>query len=142
MASRTYNVGVVGYGMSANVFHIPFILSTPGLRLYAVVQRQPTTDKDARNDHPGIKSYRSMEELVNDHAVDVIIITTTPEVHYAQAKLALEMGKHVLLEKPATPTAEELESLIEIARKHNVKLCIYQSNPVSKSESHSTKWMN
>jgi predicted dehydrogenase len=130
MASKIFNVGVVGYGMSANVFHIPFIVSTPGLRLYAVVQRHPTTDKDARNDHPGIKSYRSVEDLTKDPAVDVVVITTTPEVHYAQAKLALEAGKHVLLEKPATPTAEELESLIEIAKKHNVKLCIYQSNPV------------
>jgi len=129
MASKIFNVGVVGYGMSANVFHIPFILSTSGLRLYAVVQRNPTPHKDAQNDHPGIKSYRSVEDLTKDPAVDVVVITTTPEVHYEQAKLALEAGKNVLLEKPATPTAEELEGLIEIAKKHNVKLCIYQSNP-------------
>jgi len=114
--------------MSANVFHIPFILSTPGLKLYAVVQRHPTSDRDAQKDHPGIKTYRSVEDLATDPAVDVVVITTTPEVHYAQTKLALEAGKHVLLEKPATPTAEELEDLIGIAKKKNVKLCIFQSN--------------
>lgn len=127
MAAKTSNVGVIGYGMSAHVFHIPFVLTTPGLKLYAVVQRNPTSDSDAAKDHPSIKSYRSAEQLVKDPEVDVVVITTTPEVHYAQAKLALEAGKHVLLEKPATPTAEELEDLINIAKKQNVKLCIFQS---------------
>ena len=127
MAPKKFNVAVIGYGLSAHVFHIPFILTTPGLSLYAVVQRHPTSDNDAARDHPGVKSYNSVEELMNDRQVDVVVITTTPEAHYAQAKLALEAGKHVLLEKPATPTAEELEDLDSIAKKHRVKLCIYQS---------------
>ena len=91
-----------------------------------MVQRHPTSDSDAQNDHPGIKGYRSAEDLANDPVVHVVVITTTPEVHYVQAKLALEAGKNVLLEKSATPTAEKLKDLIEIAKTHNVKSCIYQ----------------
>ena len=127
MTSKTFNVGVIGYGLSAHVFHIPFVLTTPGLKFYAVVQRNPTSDNDARKDYPGIQLYTSVDDLMKDPEVHAVIISTTPEVHYAQAKLALEAGKHVLLEKPATPTAEELEDLISIAKKHGVKLCIYQS---------------
>jgi hypothetical protein len=94
MASTTYNVGVIGYGMSAKTFHIPFILVVQSLKFYAIVQRNPTVDDNAATDYPGIKSYRTTEELVKDPAVDVVVITTVPESHFALTKLALEAGKH------------------------------------------------
>ena len=94
MASKTWNVGVVGYGFSAKVFHIPFVQEVPELKLYAVVQRTPKPDDDAEKDHPGIKSYRTTEEMVKDAGVDVVIITTAPDSHFELTKLALESGKH------------------------------------------------
>ena len=94
MAPTTWNLGVIGYGSSAKTFHIPFIQSVPELKLYAVVQRQPKPDDDAEKDHPGIKSYRTAEELVKDEGVNVVVITTDPVSHFALAKLALENGKH------------------------------------------------
>merc|ERR1712230_263617 len=47
MASKTYNVGVIGYGMSAKVFHIPLILRTPTFTLSAIVQRTPKPNDSA-----------------------------------------------------------------------------------------------
>lgn len=94
MASKTYNVGVVGYGFSAKIFHIPFVKEVPELKLYAVVQRTPKADDDAEKDHPGVKSFRTTEEMVQDSAIDVVIITTAPDSHFALSKLALEAGKH------------------------------------------------
>lgn len=94
MASKTYNVGIVGYGFSAKIFHIPFLKEVPELKLYAVVQRTPKQDDDAEKDHPGVKSFRTAEEMVQDPAVDVVIITTAPDSHFALSKLALEAGKH------------------------------------------------
>lgn len=90
----TWNVGVVGYGFSAKIFHIPFVLEVPEFNLYAIVQRTPKPEDDAEKDHPGIKSYRTAQELVQDAAVDVVIITTAPDSHYELTKLALENGKH------------------------------------------------
>jgi hypothetical protein len=94
MASKTWNVGIVGYGFSAKTFHIPFVQDVPQFKLYAVVQRTPKPDDDAEKDHPGIKSYRSAEDLVQDAGVDVVVITTAPDSHHYLAKLALENGKH------------------------------------------------
>lgn len=99
MASKTYNVGVVGYGFSAKIFHIPFVAEIPELKLHAVVQRTPKPEDDAAKDHPGIKSYRTADELVQDAAVDIVIITTAPDSHFALTKLALEAGKHGRLHK-------------------------------------------
>lgn len=94
MASKTWNVGIVGYGFSAKIFHIPFVQQIPELKLHSVVQRTPKPDDDAEKDHPGVKSYRTTEELVQDSAVDLVIVTTAPDSHFTLCKLALEAGKH------------------------------------------------
>lgn len=94
MASKTYKVGVIGYGFSAKIFHIPFINAVPELSFHAVVQRSPTEENNAEKDHPGVKSYRSTEEMLQDVDVEVVVVTTVPESHFALAKLSLEAGKH------------------------------------------------
>ncbi|KAJ6034779.1 uncharacterized protein N7446_009534 [Penicillium canescens] len=127
MASKTYNVGIVGYGFSAKIFHIPFVAEVPELKLYAVVQRTPKADDDAEKDHPGVKSFRTTEEMVQDPAIDIVIITTAPDSHFALSKLALEAGKHVVCEKPFTPTTQEADELIAIAKKNNKQLAVFQN---------------
>lgn len=94
MDGKSWNVGVVGYGMSAKTFHIPFVTQLPELKLYAVVQRSPTPADDAATDHPGIKAYRNAQDMVRDAAVDVVVVTTAPDSHFELVKLALAAGKH------------------------------------------------
>ncbi|ODA79058.1 hypothetical protein RJ55_04649 [Drechmeria coniospora] len=127
MASKTCNVGVVGYGMSAKVFHIPFITTTPQLRLHSIVQRAPRDGSSAPQDHPGVKHHTRVEALLADADVDVVVVTTPPNSHFELTKAALEAGKHVLTEKPFVPTAAEADELIAVARKHNRLLCVYQN---------------
>jgi predicted dehydrogenase len=94
MASKTYHVGIIGYGLSAKVFHIPLIETVSQFKLHAVVQRNPKPEDSAENDHPDIKSYRSVEEMLKDAAIDVVVVTTTPETHFQLTKVSLESGKH------------------------------------------------
>lgn len=94
MASKTFNVGIIGYGLSAKVFHIPLFETIPEFNLYAIVQRHPRPGDDASEDHPETKKYNTAEELVQDASVDVVVVTTTPAAHFELAKLALEHRKH------------------------------------------------
>lgn len=94
MSSKKFNVGIIGYGLSAKIFHIPFITYVPELNLHAIVQRSPKPDDDAEKDHPGVKSYRSIEDLLKDEIVDVVVVTTAPDQHFPLTKQALEAGKH------------------------------------------------
>ena len=94
MPSKIYNVAVIGYGLSTKVFHIPFILSVSQFKLHAIVQRNPKPEYDAEKHHPGVKGYRSAEEMLEDAAVDVVVVATTPESHFGLTKAALESGKH------------------------------------------------
>ena len=94
MTTGKYNVGIIGYGLSAKTFHIPFVNAVADFNLYAIVQRSPKSGDDAGKDHPGIKSYRSVDELINDDQVHVVIITTAPISHTDLAKQALQAKKH------------------------------------------------
>ena len=113
--------------MTLQVFHIPLIQVVPNLKFYAIVQRTPKPQDDAGKDYPGIKSYRSSEEVVADSEVDVVVVTTAPTSHYELAKLAMENGKHVIVEKPFTPSSQEASELIAIAKQHGRLLTVYQN---------------
>lgn len=128
MASTPYAVGIVGYGMSAKVFHIPLIqVLSKEFSLYAIVQRSPKHEDDCRKDHPNVKHFSDTHEFLDDPAVDVVIVTTTPPSHFAICKAALEVGKHVVVEKPFTPTSQEARELIRIAKEHRKVLTVYQN---------------
>ena len=67
----------------------------------------------------GYKSFDSIQELIA--AVDMVAIVTPTLSHFDCAKEAMEMGKHVFIEKPITKTVKEAEILIELSKKYNVK---------------------
>ena len=67
----------------------------------------------------GYTAFDSIEELID--AVDVVDIVTPTLSHFDCAKMAIEKGKHIFIEKPITKTIEEAEALIELAKKHQVK---------------------
>jgi scyllo-inositol 2-dehydrogenase (NADP+) len=112
------------FGMSGRVFHAPFLHLHKGFELHAVLER---TKNLASAIYPGIKTYRSLEELLNDPAIELVIINTPNFTHYEFAKQALRTGKHVVVEKPFTLTTEQADDLIKLAQQQNRKLSIYQN---------------
>ncbi|KAH6975305.1 hypothetical protein BKA56DRAFT_489836 [Ilyonectria sp. MPI-CAGE-AT-0026] len=127
MAGKTFNVGIVGYGASAKIFHIPFITQTPQFKLYSIVQRSPKEGNSAPNDYPDLKHYTDYKALFADPSVDLVVIGTPPDNHFELTKAALESGKHVLTEKPFVPTSAEADKLIAIAKENNRLICVYQN---------------
>lgn len=70
----------------------------------------------------GGRIFSSYEEIVTSRDIDALYIPLPPALHYRWAKLALENGKHVLVEKPSTISSEHTEKLVEIAKKNGVAL--------------------
>lgn len=116
--------GICSYGMSGKLFHAPFIHAHPGFELAAIVERHKV---DSRERYPSSKLYRSVEELCADDSLQLIIVNTPTHLHYEQVKLALESGKHVVVEKPFTVKVKEAEELINLAKNKNLHLTIYQN---------------
>lgn len=89
--SKTFQVGVIGFGLSAKVFQIPYIQSTPGFELRAIVQR---SGSEAREKHPEATVYSSPAELIADERIDVVVVSTPPATHFELVTAALNAGKH------------------------------------------------
>lgn len=90
--SAAFNVGIIGYGLSAKIFHIPYLKATPQFAVRAIVTRSKV--KEAREDNPEATVYESATELVQDNAIDIIIIAAPPDTHFDLASKALKARKH------------------------------------------------
>ena len=94
MAGGVFNVGIIGYGLSAKTFHIPFVAVVPDFKLSAIVQRSPKPENDVRKDYKDVTRYSSADQLFHDNQIDVVIVTTAPNSHFDLTKAALKSGKH------------------------------------------------
>ncbi|MDQ7948221.1 MAG: Gfo/Idh/MocA family oxidoreductase [Pedobacter sp.] len=116
--------GILSYGMSGKVFHAPFVSTHPGFSLRGIVERNR---KQAAADYPSIISYDSIEQLLGDEAIELVIVNTPSFTHYDYAKQALGAGKHILVEKPFTATTAEAKELFNLARQLGKKIMVYQN---------------
>lgn len=85
--------------------------------LYCVYSRTKKRAKEFAEKHGIQKYYTDMEEMLNDENVDIVYVASPNSLHYSQSKMALEHKKHVINEKPFTPTLKECNELFEIAEK-------------------------
>jgi|SRR5690242_2025171 len=112
------------FGMSGYVFHAPFLSVNPHFNFYAVWER---TKNKAQEKYPNVVTYRTLEELLADGLIELVIVNTPNYTHYEYAKKALEAGKHVVVEKPFTITVKEADELIELAKKQKKIISVYQN---------------
>lgn len=110
--------------MSGRLFHAPFLNTNPGFTLKAVVERH---QKKMASAYPDIVSYNSMDELLNDCEIELIIVNTPNFTHFDFAKQVLLAGKHVLVEKPAAANSKEVKELYDLAKSLNLHVFVYQN---------------
>lgn len=112
--------GIVGLGYMAETFSCAIDGSKDDV-VHAVASRSLDKAKAFAKNHGGCRAYGSYEDMVNDKSLnlDIIYIATPVKYHYEYVKLCLEAGKNVLCEKPITSTLEQLDELMELAKKHN-----------------------
>jgi D-galactose 1-dehydrogenase len=102
-------IGIVGIGKIARDQHIPAIAANPAFEFAAAASRNAGV--------AGVANFSSIESmLAGIPDLDAIAICTPPQAHYAAAKLALEQGLHVLLEKPPCTSMAQLDNLVRLAK--------------------------
>jgi scyllo-inositol 2-dehydrogenase (NADP+) len=105
-------VGLVGFGLAGRVFHAPMITAVDGLELAAVVERSA---RHAQAAYPGIVTYPSIEAMLSDKTLELVVVATPDNWHAAQAQEALKAGRHVVVDKPVAATSAEIADLIAIS---------------------------
>lgn len=121
---KPINTALCSFGMSGWVFHAPFISTNPHFNFFAVWER---TKNLAQEKYPALTTYRTLEAMLDDDSVELVIVNTPNYTHYEYAKKSLEAGKHVIVEKPFTVNIEQGKELIAIAKKQNKRLSVYQN---------------
>ncbi|GAA5891162.1 hypothetical protein JCM5296_004915 [Sporobolomyces johnsonii] len=128
-SQQPIRVAVVGFGMSAIVFHLPFIRSLPDkFQLKTIVERSATKDSSkARDAFPDVNVVNTLDEVLKDGEIDAVWILSINDTHYDYVKAVLNAGKHAVVEKPVTPTSQEAYELAALAKEKNLVLAVYQN---------------
>lgn len=124
MAKEIIRTGILSFGMSGSLFHAPFLDEHPGFQLTAVVER---SKKLAGKSYPNIKSYDTVDQLIEDAEIDLVVVNTPNFTHFEFALKALKAKKHVLVEKPFCVSSAEAKVLFAEARKMDRCILPYQN---------------
>jgi scyllo-inositol 2-dehydrogenase (NADP+) len=124
MRQDAIGVGLIGYGLGGSVFHAPLIEAEPRLRLHAVVTSRAG---QVERDHPGARVVGSAAELLEDPAVELVVVAAPNAVHHELAAAALATGRHVVVDKPFTLATADADDLIALAERQDRLLSVFQS---------------
>jgi dihydrodiol dehydrogenase / D-xylose 1-dehydrogenase (NADP) len=111
----TVRWGILGCGNIAHDFSLA-LNALPNAKITAVAARDADRAERFADNHNADKAYSDYQQLVNDPNVDIIYVATIPELHRHHAELALQAGKHVLIEKPLATTVEDAEAIQSLAK--------------------------
>ncbi|KAF0130941.1 MAG: dehydrogenase [Bacteroidetes bacterium] len=110
---QRFNAAVVGFGLSGKVFHTPYIQQHPGFELYSIVSK----GNEAQKKYPKTIVFPHYEDVINDPAIDLVVLCTPHNLHVSQAIEAMQAGKDVVIEKPVALTSSDILLLIEESKK-------------------------
>lgn len=117
-------VGISAFGKATNVFHAPLLQAHQGFKIKSIVER---TKENSKDKYPEATITRKFEDMLEDPEIELVVITTPNQLHFSQAKKALEAGKHVVVDKPFTIDSADARNLIEIARVEQKILSVFHN---------------
>ncbi|HHT92664.1 MAG TPA: Gfo/Idh/MocA family oxidoreductase [Clostridiaceae bacterium] len=118
-------LAIVGYGGMGAWHHENIRARIPEIEVVGAYDIREERQEEAKKQ--GLRTYNTFDELVSDDSIDIVTIATPNNFHKKQAIRCLESGKHVICEKPVTMNADELEEIIEVAKKCNKVFTVHQN---------------
>jgi predicted dehydrogenase len=122
--SLSIKVGIIGFGLSARVFHLPFLKASDAFHVRAISSSQHQAVQES---WPDVDLYSDPRALVADSDVDLVINTAPNHAHFPLSSYALQAGKHVVIEKPFVTRLEDGETLIRQAADTGRILSVYHN---------------
>jgi predicted dehydrogenase len=114
-------VGIIGCGKIADA-HAAQIARIPGCEIVGVCDSELLMARQLADRFTVGEFFNDVEALIADSRPQVVHITTPPESHFGLARLCLERGCHVYVEKPFTLDSRDAEILVELAEDSRLKL--------------------
>ena len=114
-------IAIVGCGKIADQ-HVQAIHRISGCRIVGLCDQEILMARQLGERFGVSTCFSDIATMLRETSPDVVHITTPPEGHYSLAKISIESGAHVYLEKPFTVTAEEAGSLVQLAQSRGLKI--------------------
>jgi len=123
-APAPIRVGLIGYGYAGKTFHAPLIRAVPALDLRVVGSRDPAK---VRVDLPSLAVLTDPATVATSEDVDLVVIASPNDTHAPLAQIALEAGKHVVVDKPFTLDLAEARGLVALTRRQGRMLSVFHN---------------
>lgn len=118
----TLKTGIVGAGKVAPT-HADALRALPESQLVGICSRSFDSAQRLAAQY-NVPAYHTVEEMIVRGGVQAVLITTPHPAHAAPALQAMELGAHVLVEKPLASSLEDCDAMLAVAKKQNVKLAM------------------
>lgn len=115
---------LLSFGVSGKAFHAPFLALHPGFELYGIWERTQSLSKEI---YPDVTIFRSLESLLEDSSIELVVVNTPTGTHFDYTQKVLEAGKHAVVEKAFTTTTEEAIQLKTLAAEKGKMLSVFQN---------------
>lgn len=120
---QTIGVGLIGYGLGGRTFHAPYVEATPGMTLRAVVSR----DAKVHADLPDVRVVASIDALLAEPDIDLVIVSSPDALHADHAIAALGAGKHVLVDKPFATSLADAQRVVMASEASGTMLTVFHN---------------
>lgn len=120
------NVGIVGYGYAGRNFHSYLVGLAEGLHLEAIASSRPEKRQQIGVER-GCRAVESIDDLLADPGIDLIVLATPHDTHAPLAIRALEAGKHVVTDKVMCLSLQEADAMIAAARSAQRMLSVFHN---------------
>ncbi|MFN4764626.1 oxidoreductase [Gillisia sp. Q332] len=124
---KKIKVAMAGFGKGGSIYNAPIISSIEGLEITKILTTSAENIKTAKQDFPEAEVISEYDKILNDHEIDLVIITTPNHLHKEFAEKALKAGKNVVVEKPFTPSVREANELTALASSQNKILSVHHN---------------
>ena len=114
-------VGIVGLGYwGPNLLRV--LMERPDVKVRCICDRDTERVKTIGRRYPSIRQTANLDELLDDPAIDAVLLATPVQTHYDLASRCMEAGKHVFVEKPLAASSVQASALIERASDEGLAL--------------------
>ncbi len=124
MEQQNFMLGIVGFGGMGN-WHRELIDSIDGLKVAGIYDIKESRINYAKEN--GIKAYESLEELLSDDRIDIVLVSTPNDLHKPIAIKAMKAGKNVVSEKPVTLNTKDLQEMIDASEETGMFFTVHQN---------------
>lgn len=125
---RKVKVGVVGCGVVATAYYLPYLMKMDSVELVAVCDRFESRARASARLFGAREQYLDYDEMIARADIEAVFILTAPGTHVPFALEALRAGKHILLQKPMATQMEDARKIAEAVRQAGVKAVIEPSS--------------